>query len=176
MGRLQRFTSDRRGLSAIEFAFIAPLMVTAYLGLAELCNAMLAQNRAQHAASTVGDLVAQDSTITNAELSDIFSVASTIMSPLPTNSLKMEVTSIVADSKDATTVGWSQGYGGMGAQTQGATIAAPSGIVAANGSVIKAEVQYTYSPSIPFINKAGYTFDQVFYLAPRQTTIIPPPT
>ena len=176
MGSLSRIFGDRRGVSAIEFAIVAPLLVIAYLGIAELCNAMLAQNRAQHAASTIGDLVAQNSTITNAQITDIFSVAGTIMSPLPTNTLKMAVTSVVADANGATTVGWSQGYGGMGTPAQGSAITTPTGIVAASGSVIRAEVQYTYSPPLPLINKTGYTFDQVFYLAPRQTTVIPPPT
>ena len=50
---LKGFARDRRGVSAIEFAFIAPVLIMIYFSVAELCEAMLAQRKVAHAASAV---------------------------------------------------------------------------------------------------------------------------
>ena len=50
-GLLPRFERDRRGVSAIEFALIAPVLIFAYFGLAELSGALLADRRAAQIAS-----------------------------------------------------------------------------------------------------------------------------
>jgi Flp pilus assembly protein TadG len=42
---LSGFWRDRRGVSAVEFALIAPVLVIFYCGLAELTQAMMAQRR-----------------------------------------------------------------------------------------------------------------------------------
>ena len=34
----QRFCKDRRGVSALEFALIAPVMIAAYCGMSEECR------------------------------------------------------------------------------------------------------------------------------------------
>ena len=39
------FWRDRRGAAAVEFAFIAPVLIIMYCGLAELSQAMMAQHR-----------------------------------------------------------------------------------------------------------------------------------
>jgi Flp pilus assembly protein TadG len=43
--RLSRFWRDRRGVSAVEFALIAPVLMIFYFGMAELTEAMMAQRR-----------------------------------------------------------------------------------------------------------------------------------
>ena len=67
---LRRFARDCRGVSAIEFAIIAPLLITFYLGMAETTQAMMAKRKASHVASAIGDLIAQDQSVTDAEIAD----------------------------------------------------------------------------------------------------------
>jgi Flp pilus assembly protein TadG len=45
MSFLNRWRRDRRGVSAVEFAFIAPVLILFYFGVAELCSALLAWSR-----------------------------------------------------------------------------------------------------------------------------------
>ena len=58
-----RFRKDRRGVAAVEFALIAPAMVLLYCGLVELCQAVIAERKANHVASAIGDLVTQAETV-----------------------------------------------------------------------------------------------------------------
>ena len=168
IGLLSRLRRDKRGVSAVEFALIAPAMIAFYFGLAEFTQAMMAERRASHVAASMGDLVAQSTQISNSTISDIFTIGSTIMSPFPTNSLKMRLSSVTANSSGTPKVDWSNGSG-MGALSTGATVTLPSGLVSAGQSVIMSEVTYTYdSPVSQFIH-GSITFSKKFYLRPRKS-------
>ena len=56
---LARFRSDRRGVAAVEFALVAPVLIAAYLGMAELTLGLMTARQTSHLAATVGDLAAQ---------------------------------------------------------------------------------------------------------------------
>lgn len=159
-----RLRADIAGVAAIEFAFIAPILVTMYFGIAELTQAMIAQRRTSHAASTIGDLVAQSTCVTNANVTDIFTVGQTILAPFPTAPLKMRITSISADAAGTTTVDWSKG---QGMSPVSGSITVPSGVIAANQSVIKAEATYTYTSPVNYVLPSPVTFTNSYYLRPR---------
>ncbi|MDR3512165.1 MAG: pilus assembly protein [Caulobacteraceae bacterium] len=177
---LGRWRRDRRGVSAVEFAFIAPILILCYFGVAELCGAMLAQRKAGHVASEIGDLVAQCQSVALSDFSStgFWAVGSAVMYPLDTSPLSMRVTSISADSTGKVfTVAWS--YDNSGALTKYATgtvltNAALTGLVPANGSVIMSETRYVYTSPVAIVVKTALPFNSVFYLSPRQMTSIPP--
>src|SRR5262249_34725949 len=57
--KLRRFARDKRGISAVEFAMLLPLMVTLYLGGVEVSQAVAIDRKVTLIARTVADLVAQ---------------------------------------------------------------------------------------------------------------------
>ena len=174
--RRSAFAKDRRGVAAVEFALVAPLMVFCYLGVSILASALLVQRRVEHVASTLADLVAQQATTSPGELSDICTVANTIMQPYSTSStaLKMRVSSIQEDASGALTVGWSNNCQGMTALTKGATYTGPaSSYITTSQSIIIAEVTYTYTSPLGATNiswlPGSYAFSNKFYLQPRES-------
>lgn len=66
------FKADDEGISAIEFALIAPIMATIYFGCIELSMMMTLDRKVTSATATLGDLTARATNITNDNLSDIF--------------------------------------------------------------------------------------------------------
>jgi Flp pilus assembly protein TadG len=176
---LSRWRRDRRGVSAVEFAFIAPILILCYFGVAELCGAMLAQRKAGHVASEVGDLVAQCQTVASSDFSStgFWAVGAAVMYPLNTTPLAMRITSITADSTGKIfTVGWSKDNGGgLPAYSLGTTLtnSALTGLIPASGSIIMSETKYTYTSPVAVIVKTSIPFSSTFYLSPRQTTTIP---
>lgn len=168
IGLLSRLRRDKRGVSAVEFALIAPALIAFYFGLAEFTQAMMAERRASHVASSMGDLVAQSTQVSSSTITDIFTIGSTIMSPFPTNTLKMRLSSVTANSSGTPKVDWSSGSG-LSALSTGSTVTLPSGLVTAGQSVIMSEVTYTYdSPVSQFIH-GSITFTKKFYLRPRKS-------
>ena len=56
---LRRFARENKGVAALEFAIIAPLlMVPLLLGTVDLIDVMGANKRAQNAAASIADVVA----------------------------------------------------------------------------------------------------------------------
>jgi Flp pilus assembly protein TadG len=185
-GGLVTFRRDRRGVSAVEFALISPVLILIYMGMAELSQGMTAHRRVSHAASAVGDLVAQAETLTDADMADIFAATATILSPYPVTTLKLRVTSITGDSKGVPKVDWSDvpsGQTGLAALTKNATVptcasssstgCVPSGLITAQGdNVIMSESTYTYTALIKYVIKNGLNFSEKFYLRPRKVSKI----
>lgn len=163
---LRRFRDARDGVSAVEFALIAPLMILIYFGMAELCQGFMAQKRVEHVASAVADLVAQDDQVDNAELADVFAVAGHVLAPYPTTGLKQRVTSISRNSNGTASVDWSANNGWSNRTSPGTL---PSNLIGNNESVVMAEVEYVYHSPMDYVMPEQITFRKTYYLRPRMT-------
>ena len=61
---------DSRGVAAVEFALLLPILLLLYFGVVELTQGVMTQQRANHVAATVGDLVSQSSSLASADVAD----------------------------------------------------------------------------------------------------------
>ena len=164
---LLRALADRRGVAAVEFALLVPILLLLYFGVVELTQGLMTQERAAHTASTIGDLTAQSTSITQSELGDIFNVGDTIMYPYPTTTLHMRISSLTADASGKVTVAWSEAQG-MTALVKNAPVnGLPANVINAGESVIMAESQYTYTSVFGQIMPVPVTFNEKYYLRPR---------
>ena len=175
MSLFRRFRRDERGVSAIEFALIAPFMILLYFGLVELCQALIAERKASHVASAVGDLVAQSESVTMAaggsgptSLVDIYSIGASIMAPFATTDLKIGVTSVTADANGKPIVDWSNAYNGYPVQKAGTTATLPM-TLSAGDSIVMAQASYAYKSGIGYVLPQAQTFTESFYLRPRRS-------
>lgn len=66
------FTLCRSGLAAVEFAFIAPIMILLFFGVIEGSAAYSTNRKVLMSANTLADLVAQETSITKDSLDDLF--------------------------------------------------------------------------------------------------------
>ena len=167
MSLLRRAKGDQRGAAAVEFALIAPAMIGLYFGLVEVCQAVLAERKAGHVASAVGDLVAQSTGVSSADLADIASIGNTVMAPFPTSTLHMRVTSLSNNASGVPAVTWSYGSG-MTKLGTGTTKTLPM-TLGSGDSIIMAEVQYQFNSPLKWALPNALTYNEVYYLRPRQT-------
>ena len=169
MGRLSVFTRlkrDTRGVSAVEFAMLAPVMILMYFGLAEFCQGFMAQKRAGHAASMVADLVAQRDVLTGTQIDDTFEIGALIMKPFSATPLKMRVSSITRGADGVARVDWSRGDG-MTALVKDATVTVPAGVIENGESLVMSESTYDYDSPADYMMPTVTQFSQTFYLRPR---------
>ncbi|HXK53226.1 MAG TPA: pilus assembly protein [Hyphomicrobiales bacterium] len=161
---------DRRGVAAVEFAFILPLLIALYFGAIEISQAVMADRKVTNITSTVADLVAQTKTVNDNELQDIFEAATAILVPFPTTGLTIVLSSVVVDVDGKPTVDWSKAgpYGGT-ARSQGSPFTLPDGLNIPSTSLIVAEVQYDYVSFLKYLVPSGITLTDTFYLRPRVT-------
>ncbi|MBX3519711.1 MAG: pilus assembly protein [Xanthobacteraceae bacterium] len=172
--RIARFSRDKRGVSAVEFAIILPFMAMLYLGGTALTQGIIVKRKVVLVAHTVGDLVARDNNITNAEITSIFDAAKAVFAPYAWNSnlLKIKVSSINIDAAGNAKVGWSDAFQDT-ARPVNSTITLPAGLNTANTSIIWAEVSYNFTPPIGTAFTGGtLTLTDQLYIRPRLVTTV----
>lgn len=165
-GLLSRLRGDRRGVSAVEFAMLAPILIAFYFGLAEFCQGFMAQKRMGHVSATVADLIAQNATVTEDEITDIFSIGTLIMRPFSATPLSQRLTSVTMDEDGAVIVDWSRGAG-MTPRATGETVTVPDGLIAENESLVMTEVTYDYDSPVDYLMPTITRFSHTYYLRPR---------
>jgi Flp pilus assembly protein TadG len=166
-----RMAHDRRGVSALEFALIAPVLILLYVGVAETGNALTIYRRTAQVAATAADLAAQVKTVTKSDIGDIESASSSILTPYSTNPLKIVLSSVVADKNNKTTVDWSCANKGS-AHAAGSGYLLPAGLTEADSSVIVAEVTYSFSPLLgltTIFSPGSFDMTRTFYSRPRKS-------
>ena len=168
---LAAFAADRRGVSAIEFAFIAPILIVFYFGMAETCQLLIAKRRVNHAAAAVADLVSQTrGAATTADLDDKLLAAKTILAPFPSSAMTLRLISVTkeAGSTGQTKVDWSYPAGGP---AKGAPFT-PATPLNAGESVIVAQASYAYESSIGYFLPGVRTLTHKAELRPRREDTI----
>lgn len=160
-----RLKHDERGVSAVEFAMLAPVLIAFYFGMAEFCQGYMAQKRMGHVSATVADLVAQEETVATATLDDIFDIGGLLMKPFPTTALKQRVSSVTRTAGVAK-VTWSRADG-MTARTVGETVALPADLITDGQSIVMSEATYDYDSPVDYLMPTITRFSHVYYLRPR---------
>lgn len=164
---LRDFARDQRGVSAVEFAILLPLMLTLYLGGVEISQAVSADRKTTLVAHTIGDLTAQVTNVTSSDISNVLSAGTAVAYPFSSSNLKMTVSSVCIDSTGTkATIGWSQTLNGT-ARTGTVTSLIPAGLMVASTSLIWGEASYAYKPTIGWTITGTLTLSDKFFLRPR---------
>lgn len=95
---LAHFAKADRGVAAVEFALVFPLMLSMYVFTVEIGQGLTAQRRVVQIANTVGDLVTQNTNVTNTDLANITTAAQKLLVNFDTTNLKVVITDIVYTS------------------------------------------------------------------------------
>jgi Flp pilus assembly protein TadG len=163
MRSIRRFGGDQRGLAAIEFALILPVLFLLYFGSVEIISAYNAQRRVSHIAAVIADITAQGRTISTADLTDLFKVGEVMMDPFPASGLKQRIASLQANGAGQVSTVWSANSN----YPNGPALTVPAGYLAANESVIVAEVIYDYTSPLRLVIPGVVQFDRRSYFRPR---------
>src|SRR5690606_30286837 len=134
----------RRGLAAIEFALVFPMMVGMYMGVAEIGQVLSLDRKITNITAATSDLVGQQKIIDDDKMADIFTAATSMIVPFDELPISIVVSSIVADPDDGdTTVDWSDARNGT-PRAAGQAIEVPDGLIGPGETVIYTEVSYQY--------------------------------
>lgn len=166
----KRFARATAGLSAIEFALVAPIMVSTYFGIAEVANYILAARKVASVASTAADLVAQDTIIDNNEMTDILGALNVILAPFNPNDAQIRVSSVVADEDGVTRVEWSDAIHTTPLPVNTPITLPQSDMVAPFQGIVMAEITFTYTTAFGEFLNNGATVTDRFYMKPRRST------
>jgi Flp pilus assembly protein TadG len=161
----RRFAGAEDGVTMIEFALVLPVLIVLFVGLVEFSEAFTVNRKLAIAASTVSDLVAQEASISCAELDDIRKVADEILKPY--GPLSVTILSVIADANNAKSVAWSRPEGEAGKPYE----LPQAGLTDPNTSVIVTEATYNFTPTIgQFLGT--FQMQERAYYRPRMTASV----
>ena len=151
--QVSAFRSATAGIAAVEFAFVAPVLVFLFLATVEGSDALSTSRRVSLSANTLADLVAQETRVQKSDLDDLFLGMKDIIDYTPGsgNTIDYRVVSLVVDpSTDETIVHWSLDDQGNEPYTAGQkyTGDADVSLLDPNASIVVSEIAYAYQPTI----------------------------
>lgn len=162
---------SKSGVGAIEFAFLAPVLVGLYIGVVEISVALSVNKKLARSTATVADLITQTENTNKSQLLAMSDVAESIISPFENNSLALKVTGIAINNSGTPKVSWSWGSKVVRPYVTGVTIEIPDSLKIPNTFLIRSEMNLDHPmlTKFPFSGKSmsSIEMDDVFYFRPR---------
>ena len=163
---------NNSGLAAIEFAMIIPIMALLFVGTNEFSAGVAIDRKVTMMARTMSDLTSQNTSVTDAQLTNFFNASKAIMTPYASTPVKATISEVYIDpaTKQAR-VQWSKGANPL---DTGKIVGVPTALAIGDTYLIYSEVKYQYVPSVAwFINKTdGITLSDATFTRPRQSLCV----
>ena len=174
---------DCRGIAAVEFAVIAPVMLLMFFGTLEFSSAIAVDRKVTLVARTMADLTSQSISVSSTDLSNFTITAQAMMTPYASAPLNTTITELWIDpSTSNARVQWSQGSAPRATSSvvtiSSSLIAKDStGHVIAGQYLIFTEINYLYTPAVVYkVGTGAITLKDTAYTRPRQTSCVIYPT
>ncbi len=143
---LSRFACDVKGVAAIEFAFIAPVLMLLYLGASEVRFAVTLQHKVSQITSDVSDLVTREQSVKKADMDGMFRIADAILIPYDYSSLHLQITGVQEKGADDPEIVWSYSNDGSPKPTPAAIKALGQFSASKASFVVVTQASYPYQP------------------------------
>lgn len=171
----------QRGVSAVEFALIAPLMILMLFGAMEICLLVTVDRKTTIAASTLGDLAAQTDIVSCVELAQIGAVTRQVFEPYSGADATLVVASLTLNG-GAAKVEWSKFVQTVAGVTTcnnvpndhslkvGNTVVVDTSLFAAGGGgLVVGDVEKVHTTLGTSFLDTGLRMHERFYLRPRKS-------
>jgi hypothetical protein len=189
--QLVAFASNARGLAAVEFAIILPVMLVTLFGVIGTTATISIDRKVTLIARTLSDLTSQGSSVTDNDIANFFAIGNAMLAPYRADKnpvsggpLKAVITELYVDPNSGVArVQWSKPNDAASSDTVddkdmiksvGASVDIPSNLIGKDSSgkilpnqyFILSDVRYKYAPSIlPGI--AAVPLKEITYTRPR---------
>lgn len=188
---LRELLRDRRGIAAIEFALIAPILLSLYFVTMEVSQGIEVNKKVSRIGSMVADLVAQQTSVKPDDLNAMMNIGSSLLQPYNRSQPTIIITGIQInnDANPKARVDWSRklqnGTTGRGL-ARNTELTIPEQLLIPGAFLVRVESQLGYRPVITWTvdQKASLglaaafdniSMNEVYYLRPRMTNTIPCP-
>jgi Flp pilus assembly protein TadG len=180
-GRMfRRFFASTRGVAAIEFGFLFPVLLLLLLAGIDGGRAVAVSMKVRSAAYALDAIANQYTSIYDTDMSNILCATATILAPYPSGPVAITLSQIKIASGGAATVSWSDTLNGT-AHTQGSSITIPSNLTPSGNPktcatfpcyVLLGEVTYTYTPMFGNFIIGPINLSDKIYVTPRNVVCI----
>jgi Flp pilus assembly protein TadG len=176
----KRFPADERGVSAIEFAVAFPVLLSIFIGVSEVGQAVSISRKVTITTRTITDLVTQQTTLSATTLNTLLQASGETIAPYAPSNVSITVSEIYTNASGQSIVCWSGSYPySTNALTPGTSFQLPSNLLTpgSNGSytptyLLYGLASYTYTPTFGYNIIGTMPLADHIYLAPRNSSSI----
>jgi len=172
MRALAHLRACNSGLALVEFAIVAPLLLTLFLGGYVFFDALTVSRKVAITARTVADLTTRSSSVTTSSMATIMGASTQVLWPYSSANAGIRVTEVQVASTTTATVIWSQTQNAP-ARAVGSTVTIPTGLASTGSYLVLGEVSYAYSAPVSFRGLSTMALSQSLYMSPRVSTSVP---
>lgn len=178
-----KFQNDERGVAAIEFAILIPVLLCLYFGSIEVMQAIDTNRKLNRASAQIADLISQNINSTKTDLDAIIEIGSATLAPYNRSKPDIRVTAVKMsnDTTPKATVLWKRNSlkgvsSGSGSSSE--TVDVPSTFKVKGQTIIKVEMKLDYNLMLAWDGENASTFgvagffngiamNETYYFRPR---------
>jgi Flp pilus assembly protein TadG len=169
----RRFGRDERGVSAIEFVLIFPLLVGMLAGTVDIGQALTVSRKMNQVASTLGDITSQQGAWTATDIDAIIAGSATIIEPFNKTDLKIDLAILDVNSSLVAKVNWARGYNKTAlAKNAASPVTIPTNIAQSGVQLIAVKATFTLTTPFskllqPVTGVTTYNYQKTYIMRPR---------
>src|ERR1700731_1310102 len=178
----RRFINSTRGVAAIEFAVLAPMLLLIFVETFDIGNAIAVYMKVRSATFALASITNQYSTgnngIQSSDMTAITGATPAVLAPYSSTPVTAKISQIKMTSATIASVSWSYATSGT-AYTQGSSwTRLPSQLTSTNACnsypcyLIYAEVSYAYKPLLFSTITSAFTMADSLYVTPRSSPCV----
>ena len=187
--QLARLAGNQSGAAAIEFAFIAPVLLGVYFMTMEVSQGLEANKKTSRIGIIVGDLITQQQTIDKASIDSIMRIGEAVVQPYNRSEPSIYVTAIEVTNETTPKVKvvWSRKLVNGAASSYlvaGSTTTVPAKLKIPGTFLVRTESKLNYKPVLTWSASDKKTIgiassfdniqmDEIYHLRPRMSQTIP---
>ncbi len=167
--RFQIWKRSEEGMAAVEAAIIFPVMLVMLMGVYDLGNAILANQKTIRASQVVADLIARQNIVSNADIADAVEAGRLAFEPIDSSSFGVDIVSIRFDDDAASEIVWRE-------TVNMTPVPNPLGAVSAledsNEGVVMVSVVYEFTPLFAKFAVSSFGMREVGFSRGRNSPVI----
>ena len=169
---LNRISDDRRGVALIEFAMVLPILIIMFMGGFQLMEAVSVYRKVTTTSRSIGDLITQRASISEADIQTYLDASAQIMAPYRIDRGKFRVSLIHLESDGTAKVVWSRTKDGTNQLAANSSYALPNALKQQGIDIIVTDVSYNYVP-LAFSSLIGdIPFKDQTFMIPRKDSTV----
>lgn len=178
---VRRLMHDRRGVAAVEFAVILPIVLMLFFGTIEVSTGVAVDRKVIILTRTLSDLTSQAKSVTDTDMSNAFNISAAVMAPYSNAPVEAKISQVFIDNNGIAKVKWSKASNATPRDcNEVVTTLVPPGISIKGTYLIMSEVAYDFTPAAgmsggSFTPPTFHLSDRTF-TRPRQTDSVAYPS
>ena len=166
---LSKWIEEEDAIAAVEAALIFPMMLILFLGVFDLGNAILANQKTIRASQIVADLITRENIVTTADIDGAIEAGRLAFEPIDSTSYGVDIVSIRFDENADSEIVWRETFN-MSSLPDALT--AVAALETANEGVVMVSVNYTYNPVFAGFAVGQIIMGEVAFSRGRRTSVV----